>query len=1639
MLYESNISERNITRWIFSIFVMVAMNWQSAIVGAQDSAQQSSSKVVLTSLSSPPSFSSISDITIDEDTSSEPIAFAISSVSPVTISARSSNPDLIPNASIFISFTDPLWQVFVTPAANQFGTATITLTAEDANSVSGKTDFEVTVNPVPDPVTVRLISPSPGQIFLAPGTMELSAETTDPDGRIDRVEFFQSSVFIDRATSAPYTFSLRDVTSGDYRLTAVAVDTGGIRVTSEPVDVSVRSQVVQPREQVDVVEGDLNSSRSVQIPILGLPSQEETITYWTSDGPGPGQDPKIAAIEGIDYLPIRPTELKLDADTLRTTLTIVTLGDVLDEGNKLFFVNWSSPNPAFLVSTQLVVNIIDDDPPPLISIDDVLVSESGEAEFTLTLSTFSLQDVVVELTTENGTAAAGVDFEMSTQLVMIPRRSTSAKFRIPIINDLLNEPNETFFVNLVQTVNGGIGKGSGHVTIIDDDAPLSLSVSDARVVEGNTGTITMEFAVRLSSPSTHPISVAYSTLDGTAKAQQDYDSTEGILVFQPGDVSKTVSVTVRGDSLNEGNEVFFLQLGDETGTTLSDSQAVGTIVNDDPAPLVSIENRSGFEGNTDDSHASFQVHLSSPSGLIVTIDYAPVSGTATAGTDFLDPPGSIAIPSGVTSVTFSIPLIGDTIDEPDEAFFVNLSARNATLPVERVQFTILNDDEPPRLVVPEQSFSEGDSGITGVPLDVQLSSPSGNRVVVGYSTMDGTAFASEDYRALETQTLVFEPGSTNRTISVEIIGDELKEADEVFFLDFEIAANVTPPQLPSRITIVDDDTLAGLSVSDISISEGNSGFAQAVFTVSLSAPAEETVSFDFETMPDTASPIDDFFPTSGSRNIEPGESAATIIVAINSDRLHESDESFLLKLSRPSNVVLLNPQGRAVIRDDDPEPVISVSATALIEGNTAAVNAVVTVSLSDASGQIVSVEYATEQGTATVGLDYFAANGTIEFSPGDVEKSFIVQIFGDLLNEPNETVIVFLRNPINASLSGTQNRTQLTILNDDPRSTPANTAPTISTIGNQNIIDGQASEPVIFTINDEETALPEMTIEATSSDPDLIPVDNIVFGGSGANRSLVLVPTIGQSGTAVITVIVFDSDGLSASTSFEVTVLAEGDIPVVNWAQPSAIIYGVALDATQLNAAVNLPDVNPVYDPSTGTILSAGSAHSLMVTFKRADGTTAVTETVTIDVLKANLTVSANDQTRPYRAENPQLSVSYSGFVNGDDASDLVSQVAISTSAGSESQVGLYPIEVSGATSDNYEIRFVPGVLTVIRATPSIEWENPADIVFGTELSGLQLNASSNVPGEFSYDPPVGTILSEGEDQVLQAFFVPTDRQNYEPAIVTVLISVNSDQPISAPIVKGDFNSDGLPDLIFQDELGSLAAWLMEGPTLTSATLLKPSAASDVKYRMAASGDFNTDGNEDLLFQHKDGTLAVWYMNGTTLTGADLLKPANPGDANWRVTSIADLNCDAHADLVFQHADGTLAVWFMDGINLVSATLMNPSQPGKEWRVAGTSDFNGDEDVDLLFQHDNGALAVWYMSGVSLTSAALLTPSNPGISEWRVVSVVDRNQDGQPDLLFQNSVDGMLAIWNMNGVTLNSAQLLNPPSPGGTWKVAAPR
>jgi hypothetical protein len=249
--------------------------------------------------------------------------------------------------------------------------------------------------------------------------------------------------------------------------------------------------------------------------------------------------------------------------------------------------------------------------------------------------------------------------------------------------------------------------------------------------------------------------------------------------------------------------------------------------------------------------------------------------------------------------------------------------------------------------------------------------------------------------------------------------------------------------------------------------------------------------------------------------------------------------------------------------------------------------------------------------------------------------------------------------------------------------------------------------------------------------------------------------------------------------------VTDREVPDIAWPSPGVITYGTPLGAAQLNATASFND-QPVpgtftYTPAAGTILPAGADQSLQVLFTPDDteNFAPVTANETIDVIPADLLITANDATRRVGAANPTFGVSYEGFVNGEDASVLGGTLEFTTTATAASPAGEYDIVPSGLTSSNYDITFVNGTLTVIeRDVPAIAWAAPAAITYGTPLGAAQLNATASfngqpVPGTFTYTPTAGTVLPAGAAQTLEVVFTPTDSVNFAPVTATRTITVN--------------------------------------------------------------------------------------------------------------------------------------------------------------------------------------------------------------------------------------------------------------------------
>src|SRR5439155_888514 len=266
----------------------------------------------------------------------------------------------------------------------------------------------------------------------------------------------------------------------------------------------------------------------------------------------------------------------------------------------------------------------------------------------------------------------------------------------------------------------------------------------------------------------------------------------------------------------------------------------------------------------------------------------------------------------------SIAVVNDTLDEDDETIQLAISSpTNATLgAITTHTYTILDDDPPPSLSINNVTVTEGNSGTTNANFTVTLSAASGRTVTVNYATVDATATAPSDYVAIPTTTLTFNPGQTTRTVSVPVIGDTITELNETFVVSLSNPTNATIDTATGTATILNDDA-PSLSINDANVVEGNSSTANAIFTVSLSAPSDKTVTVSYATADGTASAGSDYVAQSGTLTFPPGATNKTIIIAVSGDSSAEFNETFFVNLSNPVNATIADGQGLGTIRSDD--------------------------------------------------------------------------------------------------------------------------------------------------------------------------------------------------------------------------------------------------------------------------------------------------------------------------------------------------------------------------------------------------------------------------------------------------------------------------------------------------------------------------------------------------------------------------------------------------------------------------------------------------------------------------------------------------------------------------------------------------
>jgi len=811
------------------------------------------------------------------------------------------------------------------------------------------------------------------------------------------------------------------------------------------------------------------------------------------------------------------------------TITVPITNDMLSEGTEAFTVKLSNPSNGTVFGTDTATGTItDNDPAPTLAISGpATVNEDAvTATYSVAITGTSASTVSVNFAASGGTASAGSDFTLAPGTLSWNSGDTAPKqITVTINDDALDElDTESFSLNLSGASGATIGASSVTTSITDNDAqPTTGTFASVSTAEGNTGNHNLVFTVNLSAASGKDITVNFSTVNGSATAPSDYVSqVSQNLVIPAGQLSGNIQISIVGDTVPEPNEDFTVNLNSGTNVTLgADTQATGTITNDDSGVTASINDVTVTEGNAPNTvNATFTVTLSSAAPAAATITYRTTDGSAVSPADYTGVPNtSLPIAQGALSAQITIVVKGDGLPEPSENFFVDLvgSTGPVTIADSRGTGTITDDDTAPSASINDVSVTEGTGGTVNATFTVSLSGPAPAPVQIRYTTVDSSAVAPGDYTAVSNATLNIGPGESSGQLSIVVIGDALPEGTETFFVDIS-ATGATVSRSRGTGTIGNDDVLPVPTIAPASVAEGNSGTKQLVFTVTM-PPRGQGVTFDYTTIEGSATASGaspDYQVAGGSRTFAPSDTplTATIAVTINGDTLDENDETFTLQLTRPAPAGGVAASATGTIGNDDNNSTLRISDSTADEPSTGTATMKFTVTLSAVSGRTVSVNWATAaDGTATAGVDYTAGSGALSFGPGDTSKEIVVSVTGDEINEENETVLV---NITGAGAGVVDGQGQGTIVDK-------NAPPSLSisdTVAREN---GSGAE---FTVTLAGTTLRTVTVRFNTSD------GTAKAGSDYVARVGTLTFAPGDKTKAIAVTVVDDTAAESAETFF---------------------------------------------------------------------------------------------------------------------------------------------------------------------------------------------------------------------------------------------------------------------------------------------------------------------------------------------------------------------------------------------------------------------------------------------------------------------------------------------------------------------------
>ncbi|WP_250033137.1 Calx-beta domain-containing protein [Paractinoplanes maris] len=695
---------------------------------------------------------------------------------------------------------------------------------------------------------------------------------------------------------------------------------------------------------------------------------------------------------------------------------------------------------------------------------DIDVTEGGRIEIRLNRETggpVTEQEVTWIATGGDLPAADSDDVVSMSGTVVFPAATNatspqSQTISIQTVNDTMDE-EDVENLDIAITVPGSSIPVTAHIK--DNDAPPTyrLMVDDTTPDEGASS---VKVSAMLSAPSGKEVRIPVSTTPGSAKAgaEQDYVAlaSDAVLTVPVGSYDSSVeSITINNDHLYEEQTQSFT-VKSSSSTTASGTQSVTVGIEDnEEQPEINVEAVDAAPEGTD---LDYLVSLSGPRSE------RPVSATWTTadgvGSDFVpdptDPVGRATASSdyngGTGTVTFraatgeddsteankqqhvKIRTLRDSIDEIDpEALHLTLSKPVIGKLGDKSVATgrITDENLPPevRLLPTTRSAAEGNSGQKAQTFTVRLDKASGRKVVVNYATDESSAKQGSDF-IMSSGSLIFQPGETEKTFSVNVVGDTALELDEKFTVTLTVPTGVaelaTSANGPQDFTIRNDDSTATYSVAPLSVKEGSEGTV-AVLPIKLSAATDTNAAF---TVTPSGTPGPGVATNTGAGLgevdyvapatpviIPAGQTTGYAYFLVNGDDVYEGDESFTLTVSPTTLTETLvtgtGKTAKVTITDDDAAPSLQINDADAEEGDDVQLTAVTVGAAQNTLTYNVTLRGGSVNGSVAASANDFTDPGTVgvTIDGGTISGTTVrvgdpVTVADDEASEPAETVLI---------------------------------------------------------------------------------------------------------------------------------------------------------------------------------------------------------------------------------------------------------------------------------------------------------------------------------------------------------------------------------------------------------------------------------------------------------------------------------------------------------------------------------------------------------------------------------------------------------------------------------------------------------